>query len=158
MTSMETSKSRVVKRVRRRVGLAVPVAAILLGSAAIAAAREPKPPAPTPAERAELAAILAKFDETQASTRTLTASFTERKEIHLLREPVVSKGRFFYTKPDDVLLQYTDPEPRTALHEERAAQLLSTVARAERATARGSTTTSSASSRSVSPPSRPEVL
>src|SRR5205814_1851546 len=45
------------------------------------------------------------------STKTLTATFTERKEISLLKEPVVSKGLFYYTKPDDVLWQYTDPNP-----------------------------------------------
>ena len=72
-------------------------------------------PAPTPeqvAARDRLVAILAKFDETQALTRTLTAVFTERKELGLLKDPVVAKGRFFYTKPDDVLWQYTDPDSR----------------------------------------------
>lgn len=59
-----------------------------------------------------LATILQTFDETQAATRTLTAAFTERKEIALLKEPVVSKGLFYYTKPDDVLWQYVEPDPR----------------------------------------------
>src|SRR5262245_25300600 len=77
-----------------------------------AASAKGKANALTPAEQEKLNAILAKFDETQTSTQTLTASFTERKDIQLLKEPVVAKGRFFYTKPDDVLWQYTDPDPR----------------------------------------------
>ncbi len=78
-----------------------------------AAGRSPRTETPeSAAAREKLAVILGKFDETQASTRTLTASFTERKEIALLKEPVVSKGRFYYTKPDDVLWQYTEPDPR----------------------------------------------
>ena len=85
--------------------------AIALGPRSIAASK----PAPTPEETAardRLAKILAKFDETQTLTRTLTATFTERKDLGLLKDPVVAKGRFFYTKPNDVLWQYTDPDPR----------------------------------------------
>ena len=67
------------------------------------------------AKKERLAAILKKFDETQESTKTLTAGFSERKELQLLRDPVVSKGRFYYTKPDDVLLQYTEPDVRYLL-------------------------------------------
>ena len=66
-------------------------------------------------ERSELTAILARFDEAQKATKTLTASFTEKKEIHILKEPVLAKGRFFYTRPDDVLLEYTEPEVRYLL-------------------------------------------
>lgn len=87
------------------------LAGVLLFSGAAARAKD-KANAPTPAEQEKLAAILKRFDETQSSTRTLTAAFTERKEIALLKDPVVAKGRFFYTKPDDVLWQYTDPDPR----------------------------------------------
>lgn len=89
---------------------------ILLAACAaafIAVAREPKTETPESAAAAQkLSKILETFDDTQASTRTLTADFTERKEIALLKEPVVSKGRFYYTKPDDVLWQYKEPDPR----------------------------------------------
>jgi len=43
--------------------------------------------------------ILARFDRAQEATLTLTARFEERKELSLLKEPVVSRGRFFFTKP-----------------------------------------------------------
>lgn len=94
-------------------------AALLLAvsGASIRAAHARKTP-DTPesaAAKAQLAAILKRFDETQASTRTLTASFTERKEIAILKDPIVARGRFYYTKPDDVLLQYTEPEVRYLL-------------------------------------------
>jgi outer membrane lipoprotein-sorting protein len=84
---------------------------MLIFSAGASPAKDKKPAA-DPAEQQKLDAILTKFDETQSQTRTLTATFTERKEIALLKEPVVAKGRFYYTKPDDVLWQYTDPDPR----------------------------------------------
>src|SRR5262245_41346801 len=76
------------------------MSALVVVSGVFARAKDKAPPSP---EQQKLDAILAKFDETQSSTQTLTASFTERKEIALLKEPVVAKGRFFYTKPDDVL-------------------------------------------------------
>jgi outer membrane lipoprotein-sorting protein len=90
-----------------RWGAAAALAVLLLGGAAARA----KSKSPTPEEQ-RLTAILTKFDETQSSTKTLTATFTERKEIAILKDPVVAKGRFYYTKPDDVLWQYTDPDPR----------------------------------------------
>jgi outer membrane lipoprotein-sorting protein len=96
---------------RSRLVLVSLLATLILATGGAARARG-KANALSPAEQEKLDAILAKFDETQSSTRTLTATFTERKEIALLKEPVVAKGRFFYTKPDDVLWQYTEPDPR----------------------------------------------
>ena len=95
----------------RRFTAASLIAAGTLLSGVTARAKD-KAAALSPAEQEKLTAILTRFDETQTSTRTLTAAFTERKEIALLKEPVVAKGLFFYTKPDDVLWQYTDPDPR----------------------------------------------
>src|SRR5262249_4923284 len=49
-------------------------------------------PAETPeatAARVRLENILAKFDETQTATKTLTATFTERKDLGLLKDPIV---------------------------------------------------------------------
>jgi outer membrane lipoprotein-sorting protein len=87
------------------------LAALVIQTGDLARAKD-RTKAPLTPEQEKLNAILTRFDETQGSTRTLTAAFTERKEIQLLKEPVVAKGRFFYTKPDDVLWQYTDPDPR----------------------------------------------
>jgi len=103
----------------RLVGLLILIATAAVGvgpGAALAAeGRASKKDPEAAAQRERLAQILARFDETQVSTRTLTASFSERKEIKLLKDPVLSRGRFFYTKPDDVLLQYTEPELRYLL-------------------------------------------
>lgn len=108
----EVKTHRAIRTVRVMLSLAAVCAAFAVARAASHASSETPEAA---AQRAKLAEILKKFDETQSSTRTLTASFSERKEIKLLREPVVSRGRFFYTKPDDVLLQYTEPELRYLL-------------------------------------------
>jgi outer membrane lipoprotein-sorting protein len=98
-------------KINRLAVLGITLAA--LGTAGLAVGRTKE--AETPEAQAALArlnAILEKFDQTQAETKTLTASFVERKELGLLREPLISKGRFYYTKPDDILWQYTDPDPR----------------------------------------------
>lgn len=87
---------------------------VILGLAAATVAlpaRHGETPAAGP-EQIRLRELLVRFDETQSATRTLTASFVERKELAMLKEPLVSKGRFFYTKPDDVLWQYVEPDPR----------------------------------------------
>ena len=60
---------------------------------------------------ADLDAVLARFDAVQSSVRSLSAEFVERTESPLLKEPIVSEGRFYLTKPDSVAWEYTAPEP-----------------------------------------------
>lgn len=62
--------------------------------------------APTTAE------ILERFDRAQQETTTLVASFTEEKSLKILARPVVSHGRFFYTRPNQVRWEYETPERR----------------------------------------------
>lgn len=59
--------------------------------------------------------ILEKFDVAQAKVTTLSARFTERKEIGLLKNAVVQKGQFYHSKPDKFLWEYTSPEPKMLL-------------------------------------------
>jgi len=59
-----------------------------------------------------LARILDAFDRKQKETSTLEATFTERKELKLLAKPVVSRGQFFYTKPNQVRWEYVEPESK----------------------------------------------
>jgi outer membrane lipoprotein carrier protein len=59
--------------------------------------------------------VLARFDATQANVTSLSAQFTERKEIGLLKNAVVQKGQFYHTKPDKFLWEYTAPEPKMLL-------------------------------------------
>jgi outer membrane lipoprotein carrier protein len=63
----------------------------------------------------ELRAVLERFDGAQAGLTTLSARFTERKEIGLLKNAVLQKGRFYHTKPDKFLWEYTAPEPKSLL-------------------------------------------
>jgi outer membrane lipoprotein-sorting protein len=54
--------------------------------------------------------VLARFDEVQDSVVTLSAQFTETTVSELLKEPMVSRGLFYMTKPDSVMWEYTSPE------------------------------------------------
>ena len=58
-----------------------------------------------------LSQVLARFDQVQGRIRTLSAEFVQTTQSPLLKSPVIAKGRFFLTKPDYVLWEYTDPEP-----------------------------------------------
>lgn len=59
--------------------------------------------------------LLERFNQTQQATRTLTASFTERKNLSLLAKPVVSDGTFLYSRPTRIKWEYSGPEPRIYL-------------------------------------------
>ncbi|MDH3404178.1 MAG: outer membrane lipoprotein carrier protein LolA [Acidobacteriota bacterium] len=51
----------------------------------------------------------------QEATRTLEASFVQRKESALLLEPDLATGVFFYAAPDNVRWEYDDPTPISLL-------------------------------------------
>jgi len=59
--------------------------------------------------------LLDRFNRTQQATRSLTASFTERKNLSLLARPVVSNGTFLYSHPTRIKWEYSDPEPQVFL-------------------------------------------
>jgi len=54
--------------------------------------------------------VLDAFDRVQAGIRTLSAVFVESTTSQLLKEPILSRGRFYLTKPSSVLWEYTEPE------------------------------------------------
>ena len=96
---------------------------MLVGRAALAAlvvfvgfvaAEEPKPSgsaeAGTSASGETLSQVLARFDRVQGQVRTLSAEFIQTTRSPLLRDPIVAKGRFYLTKPDSVLWEYSAPE------------------------------------------------
>ncbi len=64
-------------------------------------------------EQAE--AFFEKFDEVQKNTLTIQADFSERKELRLLKEPAVSKGKFYYTRPNQILWSYQKPDEKQFL-------------------------------------------
>ena len=57
-----------------------------------------------------LAGILARFDEVQDSFTSLSADFSEITINPLMKEPIVSEGHFFMTKPDSIRWEYVQPE------------------------------------------------
>ncbi len=63
----------------------------------------------------QLRELLARFNETQQATRSLTASFTERKNLSLLAKPLISNGTFLYSRPTRIKWEYAEPEPRVFL-------------------------------------------
>ncbi|HEU5182897.1 MAG TPA: outer membrane lipoprotein carrier protein LolA [Candidatus Polarisedimenticolia bacterium] len=63
----------------------------------------------------QLPDLLKRFNESQQSVASLTASFTERKNLNLLAKPLVSNGTFLYSRPSRIKWEYTEPEPRVFL-------------------------------------------
>ena len=95
-----------------------PVAVALALLAALAGAvpaRESKPSraakATSPAPAETLNQVLYRFDQIQGQIRTLSAEFIQTTRSPLLKDPIVAKGRFYLTKPDSVLWEYSAPEP-----------------------------------------------
>ncbi|MCI0566814.1 MAG: outer membrane lipoprotein carrier protein LolA [Acidobacteria bacterium] len=67
------------------------------------------------APQLQLPELLQKFNERQKAVQSLTATFTERKDLSLLAKPVVSNGTFLYAKPARIKWEYSVPEPRIFL-------------------------------------------
>jgi outer membrane lipoprotein-sorting protein len=63
----------------------------------------------------QLPDLLQRFNKSQQSVASLTASFTERKNLSLLAKPVVSNGTFLYSRPSRIKWEYSEPEPRIFL-------------------------------------------
>lgn len=59
--------------------------------------------------------ILLRFAEAQASTETIQARFEERKDLTLLKEPVVQHGTFYHSKPHLYLWEYEAPAEKQIL-------------------------------------------
>jgi outer membrane lipoprotein-sorting protein len=99
------------RRFVRRGAVALALLAALAGAVP---ARESKPPqtakAAAPAPTETLNQVLSRFDRIQGQIRTLSADFVQTTRSPLLRDPVVAKGRFYLTKPDSVLWEYSAPE------------------------------------------------
>jgi outer membrane lipoprotein-sorting protein len=54
--------------------------------------------------------VLAGFDRVQQGVRSLRADFTQTTVNPLFKEPMKARGRFYMSKPDSVLWEYTSPE------------------------------------------------
>lgn len=58
-------------------------------------------------------ACLREIEAAHAQTRTMTARFVQTKHLSLLKEPLVSSGRFAFKAPDRVLWAIEQPRPAT---------------------------------------------
>jgi len=89
--------------------------ALLAALAGAVLAKESKPAraakATTPVPAETLNQVLTRFDQIQGQIRTLSAEFIQTTRSPLLEDPIVAKGRFYLTKPDSVLWEYSAPEP-----------------------------------------------
>lgn len=83
-----------------------PFRLVLAAAAALALASPLVAAGPDPS----LAQVLERFDGVQGSIRTLTADFTWTTRSELLKEPLVSRGRLYLTKPDAIRWEFTSPE------------------------------------------------
>lgn len=57
-----------------------------------------------------LGRILQAFDKAQRDTSSLVAGFTEKKQLKLLARPVLSRGEFYYNRPNQVRWEYLEPD------------------------------------------------
>jgi len=68
-----------------------------------------------PVPAVPLEELLMRFNRSQQAVQSLTATFTEHKELSLLARPLVANGTFLYAKPDRIKWEYSEPEPRIFL-------------------------------------------
>ena len=62
---------------------------------------------------AETADCLAAIEKAQQHTETLQADFEQEKHLALLEQPLVSRGRFLFKRPDRVRLEVREPQAAT---------------------------------------------
>lgn len=61
------------------------------------------------------ATFFKEFDQAQSKTNTIVSQFIEKKELTLLDSPVVSRGVFYYRKPNQILWEYHEPDVKKFL-------------------------------------------
>lgn len=61
-------------------------------------------------QKGSLQDLLARVDARLLSLQSLSASFSQTREIKLTGEKIQAKGRLYLKKPREILLDYTEPE------------------------------------------------
>ena len=89
------------------------IAALALLACSPALAQEPLPPGLHGLDK--LDALVRRVSQVQASIKTLSADFVQRRTSRLLAEPSVSRGKLYFAAPDNVRWEYTSPQPMTVL-------------------------------------------
>jgi outer membrane lipoprotein-sorting protein len=54
-------------------------------------------------------AIVEKIKQTNTGYTSITSDFTQTKHLSFMNEDVVSSGKFFYSKPDRLVMKYATP-------------------------------------------------
>ncbi len=72
------------------------------------------PPAPSAADVARAAALLQQHAERSRGAKTLVADYVQRRTTELLKEPLVSKGRFLFVREPAVVVFFA-AEPRPSV-------------------------------------------
>jgi len=62
-----------------------------------------------PADRATIEIIKAGIRETAQKTKTLASDFTQEKEMSMIREKIISKGKFYFKKERMLRWEYLQP-------------------------------------------------
>lgn len=93
-----------------KIVIAVLLGTLLNAAAPAVAGKKGGSPAVEGATGVTLEMVLERFDHAQRETDTMVADFTERKDLNLLAEPLVSRGEFFFNRPNQVRWEYTEPE------------------------------------------------
>lgn len=91
---------------RRLIVACFGIAVLAISLRSYAAEAVPVDPVADPSVRA----LLDRFDAVQASVKTLSCDFTDVQRNHLLKDPLVMRGRLYMTKPKSVLWQVLSPE------------------------------------------------
>jgi outer membrane lipoprotein carrier protein len=55
-------------------------------------------------------AIVEKIKQANTGYTSITSDFTQTKHLSFMNEDVFSKGKFFYSKPDRLVMKYEEPE------------------------------------------------
>ena len=93
-----------------RIVIAALLGALLIAAAPAVAEKKGESPAAEGTADVTLKTVLERFDHAQRETDTMVADFTERKDLNLLAEPLISRGEFFFNRPNQVRWEYAEPE------------------------------------------------
>jgi len=57
------------------------------------------------------AGAFARIEKTVSSVQAVASEFRQERRLAMLKEPVVSSGRFYYAKPDKLRWEFLSPDP-----------------------------------------------
>ena len=74
--------------------------------------RNNRPPQEPPKELLKgKAGAFARIEKTVSAIKAIASEFRQERRLAMLKEPVVSSGRFYYEKPDKLRWEFISPDP-----------------------------------------------